>query len=284
MTTRLSGAAEADNGQDCDMNRGQLAFMVLVNAMVSLVIAIAVIWVFEARRPDPEELAAINTPRAEPVLVEPAVQPTATPDAAVASPAPAVATETPTPETVNEVVEEVYVVQPGDTMLVIATRYNVAVQDILDANNLSDPNFVFAGQRLVIPVPGGSPSAGTPAGGEVAPSVEPTATVAAAPTGVQITAITSVGDLANEQVVLVNESDTAYSLQGWQVQRAGGPIYTFSRDVPLLPGSSIRLHTAAGADTSIDLFWGLTEAAWLSGAEAQVISSQGEVVSNYVVP
>ena len=69
------------------MNRGQLAFLVLVNAMVSLVIALAVILVFEARRPDPEELAAISTPRPDLSLAVPAAQPTPTTDAAVATPA-----------------------------------------------------------------------------------------------------------------------------------------------------------------------------------------------------
>src|SRR5690606_27409671 len=105
------------------MNRGQLAFLVLVNAMVSLVIALAVVWVFEARRPDAEELAAINTPRPEPVLAAPVVQATATPDPAATTPAPVVATATSTPETTVETAEQVYVVQPGDTMSVIATRY-----------------------------------------------------------------------------------------------------------------------------------------------------------------
>jgi LysM repeat protein len=262
------------------MNRGQLAFLVLVNAMVSLVIALAVVWAFEARRPDPEELAAINTPRPSPVLAMPADQPTATLVAAPTITA-AVATETPTPETAPAPAEEiVYVVQPGDTMLVIATQHDVTVEDILSANNLSDPNFVFAGQRLVIPVQGGS------AAGESAPNSEvtPTATIAVAPTGVRIAAITSPGDLPNEQVVLTNDSDTPYSLQGWQLQRVGGAAYTFRSDVPLFPGGSIRLHSGAGSDTSIDLYWGLTEAAWQSGVEAQLVSAEGDTITSYVVP
>lgn len=256
------------------MNRGQLAFLVLVNAMVSLVIAVAVVWAFEARRPDPEELAAINTPRPAPVLAATASQPTATPEAAPATPVAAVATETPTPETTNEVVEEVYVVQPGDTMLVIATRYDVTVEDILEANNLSDPNFVFAGQRLVIPVRGGAAQG----------VAEATPTPVVVPDGVRITAITGVGDLPNEQVILANDSDMPLSLQGWQLQRVGGPAYTFRSDVPIFPGGSIRLHSGAGEDTSIDLYWGLSEAVWQAGAEAQLVSSQGETVASYIVP
>ena len=261
------------------MNRGQLAFLVLVNAMISLVIAIAVIWVFEARRPDAEELAAINTPRPAPVLAATVAQPTVAINPATTS-APVVAVETPTPETTGEVSEEIYVVQPGDTMLVIATQYDVTVDDILNANNLSDPNFVFAGQRLVIPVQGGRSGTGTTQNELPAP----TATTAIVPDGVRIAAVTSVGDLQNEQLVLVNDSDTAFSLQGWQLQQVGGATYIFRSDVPLFPGGSIRIHSGAGTDTSIDLYWGLTEAAWQTGTEARLVTAEGNAITTYVVP
>ena len=39
------------------MNRRQLAFIVTLNAVISLVIALVVVWVAELRRPDPEALA-----------------------------------------------------------------------------------------------------------------------------------------------------------------------------------------------------------------------------------
>lgn len=260
------------------MNRGQLAFLVLVNAMVSLVIALAVVWAFEARRPDPEELAAINTPRPTPILAVPVAQATPTVNPAEPVVETVAATATPTVETPQNVEEQVYVVQPGDTMLVIATRYDVSVEDILNANNLNDPNFVFEGQRLVIPVQGGTTST------QEVPSTEATATPQVVPAGVSITAITGPGDLPNEQVILANDSDTPFSLQGWQLQRVGGPAYTFSSDVPLFPGGSVRLHTAAGTDTSIDLYWGLTEPAWQSGVEARLVTAQGDTVTSYVVP
>lgn len=261
------------------MNRGQLAFLVLVNTMVSLVIALAVVWAFEVRRPDPEELAAINTPQPEPVLAVSPADPTATPDADMPTTAPeAVATATSTPEPTVE--PTVYVVQPGDTMLVIATRYNISVDDILNANNLSDPNFVFAGQRLVIPVQGSGTV--TDVVSNAAPEGEPTATPIIE--GVRITEISSPGDLANEQAIIVNEGNAPFTLQGWQLQRAEGPSYTFLSDVPLFPGGSVRLHSAEGSDTTIDLYWGLTEPVWQSDAEARLLNAQGDVVSTYTVP
>jgi LysM repeat protein len=265
------------------MNRGQLLFLVLVNAMVSLVIALAVVWVFEARRPDPEELAAINTPRPTAILAAAVVaQPTNTLGPVTTNTTSTVATETPTPDVPATGEETVYVVQPGDTMLVIATRYGVNVEDILGANNLSDPNFVFAGQRLVIPVQGALQEGVniTPVAGEAATPEAPVVI----PEGVRITGITGGSDLPNEQVILVNETDTPFTLQGWQLQKVNGPAYAFRSDVPLFPGGSIRLHSGAGTDTSIDFFWGLTEAVWQPGAEARLVTAEGEPVTTYIVP
>lgn len=50
-----------------------------------------------------------------------------------------------------------HIVQPGDTLWSIAARYGVTVDAILRANNLINPNFIYLGQTLVIPTPGGYP-------------------------------------------------------------------------------------------------------------------------------
>ncbi len=61
----------------------------------------------------------------------------------------------------------VHVVQPGDTMTDLATRYGVTLTKLLAANRLANPRMIYAGQRISIP-------------GDV---VKPTAAgVAAAPT------------------------------------------------------------------------------------------------------
>jgi LysM repeat protein len=58
-----------------------------------------------------------------------------------------------------------YVVQPGDTMFRIATRYNTTVAALAQLNGIVNPNVIRVGQRLVVPVPGGSepPTAVPPA-------------------------------------------------------------------------------------------------------------------------
>ena len=47
----------------------------------------------------------------------------------------------------------VHVVQWGENLTSIAARYGVSIYDIVNANRLSDPNRIYVGQRLVIPLP-----------------------------------------------------------------------------------------------------------------------------------
>ncbi|MDQ0194192.1 LysM peptidoglycan-binding domain-containing protein [Paenibacillus wynnii] len=50
-----------------------------------------------------------------------------------------------------------HIVQPGDTLWSIAARYGVTVDAILRANNLTNQNYIYLGQSLIIPTPGGYP-------------------------------------------------------------------------------------------------------------------------------
>jgi LysM repeat protein len=80
--------------------------------------------------------------------------------------APATITPTDTPAVVIVVTatpgapptstENVYVVQPGDTMFRIANRYNTTVAALAQLNGIVNPNIIRVGQRLVVPVPGGT--------------------------------------------------------------------------------------------------------------------------------
>jgi LysM repeat protein len=264
------------------MNRRQLAFVVLLNSVVSLVVALVVVWAFDRRRPDLEELAALNPAYTQPVMAAaPATAQmpgslavvTATPTSATGAPpaenaqpeveAPAAAPEAPK-------AEEVYVIQSGDTLAAIATRYNITIDEIVRANNMANPDFVFVGQRLVIPVRNGTaPRAGQ--GAE--PAVQ----------GVQVNGIENPGNLAQEVVLVANESNLPFSLQGWRLERENGPSYTFG-SVPLFPGGSVRVHSAGGADTSVDLYWNQGSAVWQSGTVAKIINAQGQTVGTYTVP
>jgi murein DD-endopeptidase MepM/ murein hydrolase activator NlpD len=45
----------------------------------------------------------------------------------------------------------IYIVQSGDTLSLIASRFNVDLADLMNANSISNPDLLSAGQELVIP-------------------------------------------------------------------------------------------------------------------------------------
>jgi murein DD-endopeptidase MepM/ murein hydrolase activator NlpD len=71
--------------------------------------------------------------------------PVATPNPPTAPPEAA-----PVPE-VAAPVSLVYVVQGGETLFRIATRYGLTVNDLASANGIADPTVIYVGQQLIIP-------------------------------------------------------------------------------------------------------------------------------------
>lgn len=47
----------------------------------------------------------------------------------------------------------VYEIQPGDTLFSIARQFGVTLDELVQINNIQDPDLISAGQELVIPPP-----------------------------------------------------------------------------------------------------------------------------------
>ena len=105
--------------------------------------------------------------------------PTATPFATIPAPiivtpgpasAPvAAATPAPSPAGASGTAEQSYIVAPGDSISVLADRFDVPSAAIRALNNLNGDN-ITVGQQLRIPVRPGTPAAPTPAPGAAAPT------------------------------------------------------------------------------------------------------------------
>jgi LysM repeat protein len=249
------------------MNRRLLVFFILVNAFVSLTIAVTVVWIAEQRRPRPEELVVPATPA-------PAVTLVATPTSGDVQTAPgsdsspsATPTEVAAPPETGET--EIYVVKRGDSLSAIAARFGVTLARLLEINDLADPNLIYVGQRLIIPVS----QQRSDAPGDNA--------VGLPQQGLQLR-IQNAGDLAAESVQVVNDSNGAVDLQGWTLSSDGGPIYTFG-SVLLFPGSWIWLHTGSGQDNSINRYWGQAETVWQSGSTVVLRDASGELIAQSTV-
>ncbi len=95
-------------------------------------------------------------------------QPLQIPGGAGNTPTPApIATPTPTSEPTSEPTSTstMHIVQSGETLSVIALRYGVTINSIMQANGLSNANYIYVGQALTIPnASGGTTAAPSTAG------------------------------------------------------------------------------------------------------------------------
>ena len=126
------------------MTKRQTVFIIVVNAAISLVISLSVslimLYFFLL------SLEAVEVPVGPGAPAQ--ASSTALPPQAVA------VAPSPTPTTTT------YIVQAGDSLTGIAFQFDVPVEDIMRANDLTDADLLYAGQELIIPI-GGLPE--TPA-------------------------------------------------------------------------------------------------------------------------
>ncbi|NDJ52861.1 MAG: LysM peptidoglycan-binding domain-containing protein, partial [Chloroflexi bacterium] len=67
------------------------------------------------------------------------------------SPQAALAQPSADPDPEYETDDVIYTVARGDTLREIAVAHNVSIEAIIAANNLANPNMIYAGQQLIIP-------------------------------------------------------------------------------------------------------------------------------------
>ena len=132
--------------------------------------------------------------------------------------------------------ETVHIVQAGETLWEIATHYGVTVAAIRAQNSLSDPNAIYAGQQLVIPV------AQTQSASQ---ALEHMVGV-----GESLSSIASVFGVTVAQLAATNglgETDYVYAGQVLMIPAGATPAY------PPRPVSCISYHTVQQGDTLADI-------------------------------
>lgn len=174
-----------------------------------------------------------------------------------------------------------YQVQPGDTLGDIATRLGVPLQDLMDANDIEDPNELDVGQVLIIPVTSSQVNSGASGAGDRSSSTA-TPEPETDGSGVIISAVYDAGDLQNESIRLFNTGGIV-RMEGWTIEDGEGRTFTFP-DFTFYSTGAVNVHTRSGIDTSIDLFWGLDEAIWEPGKVVTLKNSAGDVISTFPIP
>jgi LysM repeat protein len=133
-----------------------------------------------------------------------------------------------------------YVVQRGDTLTSIAARHGVSLSGLATANGLSTSSWVYVGQRLTIPAPGG-PAA--PGGHTYLVRPGDTLTSIAARHGVSLSGLASANGLSTNSWV--------YSGQRLTIPGLGRPPY--GRDSIVQPGDTLLRIAARYAVTASQL-------------------------------
>jgi LysM repeat protein len=253
--------------------------LILLNAVVSLVVVLAVLYFYERRVGGVQ--APLPTLSVETGVVPNAVGGVESVESAESAPILPTGGDVAVAPTPDGPV--IHIVKTGETMGAISLLYDVPLGDILTANNLSDPNLVSVGQQLFIPIGGveGAEPDVTPTPDATATPV-PTATPE--PIIIEIVSVDGVGDLATEQIVLANNGPGSVRLDGWTLEDESGTVYTFGQVTVFGNGVEVVLNSGPGTDGATTLFWNLSAAAWESGESATLKDPTGEVRSTFSVP
>jgi LysM repeat protein len=248
------------------MNWRRLLVYLFLNAIVSASVTLTVLYAWDLTHP----AGVVQGP----VTATPHTVSAGTQGAATVAPG---VTVTPT----------LYEVKGGDTLGSIALQFDVSIEEIMQANGLTDPNALNVGQQLVIPVSGVvlPPATQAPAGPSPT-SVTPPPTSTALPEDSEpqlaIRAVNDAGSLSAERVTVVNLGGVV-DLAGWLLRDGEGNTYAFPA-LSLFQGGAVNVHTALGRDTVTDLYWGQAAAVWQSGETASLIDPQGRTHTTFNVP
>ena len=191
--------------------------------------------------------------------------------------------------------EQEYRIQAGDTLGAIAVKYGVTVDEIMRANDLTDPDRLVVGVVLIIPgeteeLPTRQPPPAeetltpTATESEASPQ-EPSETPppASGTAAVIIESVVGAGDLASERVMLKRSGSGELSLAGWQLVEKNGKSFVFPQ-LTLFEGGAVNVYSRAGQATVVALYWGLDEPVWDSGDEVTLLDDQGNEQATYTVP
>ena len=254
------------------MTLRQLALFLGLNIVVSVAVTLIVLNLWNAGR---ATSCTVPTPVAASQSV-PAASGTALPTAI-----PTALTPTVPPTAAARPTQ--YVVQSGDTLSSIARDFDLAVDQLLTANNLTNGDLLSIGQKLVIPGSGTSAVAATPTPIRPRPVVTATESIALGDAFVTIREINNGGTPGQEQVVLTN-IEAKVNLVGWTLADGEGHKFTFP-DLTLLAKAEVKVHTARGTNSAADLYWGQADARWgASGTVAYLRDPAGRLIATYRVP
>jgi len=179
-----------------------------------------------------------------------------------------------------------YRVSAGDTVGRIALEFNLTVEELMEANDIGNPNKLAIDQLLFIPVtqsiePTNRLIATDSMTSNVAVLPPDSSIVSESSHMLEIRSVSSYGDLESEKLVIFNWGGTV-SLLGWSIVSSAGDTYDFPA-LRLHESGQVTLHTVVGNNTVTDLYWGRLQSAWNSGVTISLIDPSGNSHTSYVI-
>jgi LysM repeat protein len=225
----------------------RLLFYLLLNVLVSACTVLALLYTWDRLRgPIPGGVLPLSLLRAQ-ATKTPKPQPTSPAGIPILQP-------TPTPVFVA------YQVKDGDTFDSIAQAFGVTAEELRAENGFAGKT-LGAGEVLRVPI-------------------HPTP----APQGsIEIDAVIGAGDLATERVLLKQSGGGEVPLAGWKLEDENSNVFIFP-ELTLFRGGAVNILTRSGANTVVDLYWGLESPVWSSGEKLTLSDPAGNVRSTYLVP
>ncbi|MFZ5856337.1 MAG: lamin tail domain-containing protein [Chloroflexota bacterium] len=100
---------------------------------------------------------------------------------------------------------------------------------------------------------------------------------------IQIVSVVGADNLGAEVVILRYLGAGQVDLSNWQLKDEDGNLFLFPA-ISLVNGGAVQVHTAAGTNTVVDLYWNLSDPIWKSGETASLYDADGKLVVTYKVP
>lgn len=280
------------------MSFNRMIPFLLLNILVSAIVVVTIL-AFWDRRNRATIPTTTRTALFAPTLVVPTNSPTnqAIPVQAEqpAGQAETAVQPTPIPDTNSGPTN--HTVVSGESLGAISVKYDISMDEIMQANNLTDPNQLQVGQVLLIPLedldvpivePTAEPSSATvetqPPTTQPDPTAVPTIAIATGDSTIELYAASGIGDLATEQIELINSGENTVELTGWTITNSTGQSYTFSNRKLFGSGGGIIIFSRAGDDDVLSLYWGAVAPLWASGETVTLRDANGQAQTTFVIP
>ena len=256
-----------------------LTYFIILNVLVSACTTAAVLLIWDYTHRAPEQVdSQISTPTSN--------QNEATVAAMTAASQTQASLPSSTPELVIPQNVEEYQVEFGDTLGLIAEKFDVSIEELIKLNQLSDANSLSVGMVIYVPKESSEPlptltpqPTRTPA--PAAGSGTPTDPLPEA--SVIINSVIGVGEIATEHVFISRTGSGQLSLAGWRIEDEDGNTFVFPQ-LDLFEGGAVNVWTTSGAPTVVDLYWGQQNPVWERGEKVTLQDDKGKERTAYTIP